>query len=161
MSDKFTVEQVERFESDLCEVIWDGKGSIHNNELRAKYQDRIADMLHAYAARLREDSEEIKRLTTERDELRKKLDASLLGENLRAIVAEDTNVLMDEILDDKKQIKELMAERDAWRKLVVEHNAQMQDYCESRACDSDMRQCGECPVRVFGIDVAPELEQSS
>ena len=60
MSDKFTVEQVEQFESDLREVIWDGKGSIHNNEFRAKFQDRIADMLRAYAARLREDDENAK-----------------------------------------------------------------------------------------------------
>ena len=58
------------------------------------------------------------------------------------------------------QVDRLTADRDAWRKLVVEHNAQLQDDCESRACDSDMRQCGDCPVRVFGIDVPPELEQS-
>ena len=62
MSDKFTVEQVEQFESDLREVIWEGKGSIHNNEFRAKFQDRIADMLRAYAARLREDALDTKML---------------------------------------------------------------------------------------------------
>ena len=58
------------------------------------------------------------------------------------------------------QVDRLTADRDACRKLVMEHNAQLQDDCESRACDSDMRQCGDCPVRVFGIDVPPELEQS-
>ncbi len=62
--------------------------------------------------------------------------------------------------EQTEEIKRLTAERDAWRKLVMEHNEQMQDYCDSCACDSDMRRCAECPVRMFGIDIPPELEQS-
>lgn len=55
------------------------------------------------------------------------------------------------------EIKRLTAERDAWRKLVMEHNADCIHACENNACT------GGCPVcfRHYAITIPPELEQSS
>ena len=49
-----TVEQVESMERGLREWILDVKGVLPDLRWREKHQDRIADMLHAYATLLRE-----------------------------------------------------------------------------------------------------------
>ena len=112
-----------------------------------KYDDAIKE----WANDFRDHSDEIvERYTNEIKRLRKLLEDANRGAERNAHV---NRLLAADLL-------KVSRERDACRKLVMEHNAQLQDDCESRACDSDMRQCGDCPVRVFGIDVPPELEQS-
>ena len=105
---------------------------------------------------------EVKALTAERNELRAQVASLQTGDNLRAIVSEDTNVLMEEIAHDKAQIRKLIADRDAWRKLVVEHNAACTQLCRSgnvecRVTDS-YSGCVTCP-ELYQIDIPPELEQ--
>ena len=61
------------------------------------------------------------------------------------------------------EIERLTAERDAWRKLVLEHNAECRDYCttlnRSGACLESP--CRDCPDIQFSITIPPDLEQSS
>ena len=55
----------------------------------------------------------------------------------------------------RENIGELTAERDAWRRLVIEHNA-MLDCCHRLKDDP----CEGCPKQ-YSIAIPPELEQSS
>ena len=59
------------------------------------------------------------------------------------------------------QVDRLTADRDAWRKLVVEHNARCIEECDvvGFGCDGPMR-CLDCPLYRC-VDIPPELEQSS
>lgn len=54
----------------------------------------------------------------------------------------------------------MIRERDAWRKLVVEHNARCIEECDvvGFGCDGPMR-CLDCPLYRC-VDIPPELEQS-
>ena len=54
-----------------------------------------------------------------------------------------------------EEIKALTRERDAWRRLVIEHNA-MLDCCHRLKDDP----CEGCPKQ-YSIAIPPELEQSS
>ena len=58
------------------------------------------------------------------------------------------------------QVDRLTADRDAWRKLVVEHNARCIEECDvvGFGCDGPMR-CLDCPLYRC-VDIPPELEQS-
>ena len=63
----------------------------------------------------------------------------------------------------REQVEKLNAERDAWRKLVMEHNAKSTQLCRSgnvecRVTDS-YSGCVTCP-ELYQIGIPPELEQS-
>ena len=82
---------------------------------------------------------EIKRLTAARDDL------------LRDMANDAMN---------QEALNKMTRERDAWRKLVVEHNARCIEECDvvGFGCDGPMR-CLDCPLYRC-VDIPPELEQS-
>lgn len=61
-------------------------------------------------------------------------------------------------------IAKLTAERDAWRQLVIEHNAECKRLCETYACgyrkyvERVGRHCSNCHLD-YQIDIPAELEQ--
>ena len=62
----------------------------------------------------------------------------------------------DELRD---QLEKIAAERDAWRTLVLDHNAECKKLCHEEACiviDS-YSGCVNCPD-AHSIDIPPELE---
>ena len=67
------------------------------------------------------------------------------------------------IADWRDQIGKLRAERDAWRKLVVEHNAECERLCKSGWCSSAdyLERCvPRCPgCNLYDvIEIPPELQ---
>ena len=98
--------------------------------------------------------DQIGKLTAERDDLREKL---LVEEGL---VREFHDRYIAQLMASEK----LIAECDAWRKLVLEHNAECERLCKSGTCgyatyrDKAGRRCPECNLYDV-IDIPPELEQ--
>ena len=72
--------------------------------------------------------------------------------------------LEGEVDEQKAEIAKLTAKRDAWRQLVIEHNAECKRLCETYACgyrkyvERVGRHCSNCHLD-YQIDIPAELEQ--
>ena len=93
---------------------------------------------------------QIGKLTAERDDLRDKL---LVEEGL---VREFHDRYIAQLMASEK----LIAECDAWRNLVIEHNAECVANCKKFCCHTGMFYSESLCPSEYVIDIPPELEQS-
>ena len=92
-----------------------------------------------------DQAEEITRLTAELDELRKKLrDEELLAREFH-----------DRYSAELTALNKMRVERDAWRKLVMEHNARVMELNRENYFSPHLP-----AVNFYFITIPPELEQS-
>ena len=145
--------------------------------------DQYEPIKEYWIIRVGEQAEEIKRLTTERDDLIRRLEPLLntptcciCGAAEPCMQESDlkpgdpgipctfdptvrqlfdwNQTLLKRLVDMEGVRDKLTAERDAWRKLVMEHNT-----LRTAQCRNCREPCGDCCPAVYVLPIPPELEQ--
>lgn len=104
---------------------------------RDALRDRFAKLeMEIFPAEIAELMNKLETMERSRDALQAIVSELRTGDNLRAIMADDTNALMEEIAHDKAQIRNLIAENDALRIEI----------------DTDERNINDCMDRLHASD---------